>query len=237
MHGVLQALAPEVRVVNLTHGVPAQDIGIAAFFLARSRGYFPQGTVFVAVVDPGVGTSRRILAAFDGGQVLLAPDNGLLGPALGPEAEVRAVDVERFALPGASATFHGRDIFCPTAARLARGEVRFEDLGPRIEDFLRAALPAPARTGKVVRGEVLFADRFGNLITNVEPADLEGDPHRWSAQAAGQALDWVRTYGDARAGAASILVNSYGLLEIAVAAGSAQRTLGVGAGAAVEFER
>jgi S-adenosylmethionine hydrolase len=237
MHGVLARHAPAARVIDLTHGVPPQSVRIAAFFLARTRAFFPAGSIFVGVVDPGVGSARRIVAAQDGGQLLLAPDNGLLWPALGPSAVVRAVDVGRFVPQRASATFHGRDVFCPLAAELARGTVRFDELGDQVADCVRLESREPAREGRKLRGEVLFADRFCNLITNVESAHLEGEPRDWRARCAGRELALVRTYAEARAGAASLLENSYGLFEIAVPSGSAERLLGVRDGAAVEFER
>jgi S-adenosylmethionine hydrolase len=237
MHGVIAGISPGVRVIDLTHGVPAQDVRCAAFFLSRSRAYFPSGTIFVAVVDPGVGSSRRVLAAVDRGQLFLAPDNGLLGPVLGAGASARSLDVARFAARDLSATFHGRDVFAPVAARLGSRATRVEELGGAIEDFARLVLPQVARSQTRVRGEVLLADRFGNLITNVEPADLSGDPRDWRAKVGARSLDWVATYAQARAGSPAILVNSYGVLEIAVAGGSAQQALGAGSGTVVEFER
>ena len=237
MHGVIACHAPGARVIDLTHGVPPQAVGLAALFLARTRRHFPRGSIFVAVVDPGVGSQRRVLAAQDDGQCFLAPDNGLMAPALGPAARVRAVDVARHVPSPESRTFHGRDVFCPLAARLASGSLAFPDLGPLVGDAQPLELRAPTRQGARVRGEVLFVDHFGNLITNVEPAALEGLPGHWRAEFQGRRLPWVETYAEARAGEASILVNSYGLLEIAVPSASAARTLGCGVGAAVEFER
>jgi len=237
MHGVLAKAAPSVRVIDLGHGVPPQDLRTAAFFLAHSREHFPAGTVFVAVVDPGVGSQRRVLAACDAGQLLLAPDNGLLAPSLGPGAQLRAVDVQRLVGTPRSRSFHGRDVFCPLAARLASGALRFEDLGSTLEDPLRVEFARARRTPTRVQGEVLFADGFGNLITNVLPADLGPDPRRWRARIGARDLDWVDCYADAPDGRPSILVNSYGCLEVAVAGGSARETLGVGVGAVIEFER
>ncbi|HUR27299.1 MAG TPA: SAM-dependent chlorinase/fluorinase [Planctomycetota bacterium] len=237
MHGVLASLAPSVRVIDLTHGVPAQDVRLAARFLASSRTYFPRGSIFVAVVDPGVGSARAIVAACDEGRLYLAPDNGLVAPSVGTGASVRRVEHSRFALAKVSATFHGRDVFCPLAARLANGELRFEDVGPETKIFERVSFPAPVRTARGLRGVVEFADRFGNLITNVEPGELDGELRSWRAKVAGRSLEWVTTYAEAREGVPSLLVNSYGLLEIAVAGGSAERILCAGAGSVVEFER
>jgi S-adenosylmethionine hydrolase len=242
MHGVLLSRGV-TRVVDLTHGVPAQDVRTAAFHLAHSWRWFPAGTVHVAVVDPGVGSSRRILAALAGGHAFLAPDNGLLEAVLaaaGP-AEVFALDVPRFALEGASRTFHGRDVFSPAAAALAGGLSPAEAGAPagRLEGL---ALAAPVRSRgesgtETVAGEVLFTDRFGNLVTNV-PAALVGGPlERWRAHLGGRAVPLAGTYAEVPPGRPLALVDSFGFWEVAVRDGSAARELGLAAGAAVRFER
>jgi S-adenosylmethionine hydrolase len=237
IHGVLACAAPQLRVIDLSHGVAPQDLRGAAFFLAHSREHFPVGTIFVAVVDPGVGSARRVLAAWDRGQLFLAPDNGLLTPALDAGAVLRAVDVARHIGEPRSATFHGRDVFCPLAARLGSRDLRFEDLGPLIEDPARIEFARVLRDGPRLRGEVLLADHFGNLITNVRPADLDGEPSAWRVWLGARELAWAATYSQAIAGEPSILVNSYGCLEIAIAGGNAQERLGVGVGAVIDFER
>ena len=237
LHGVLAKSAASVRVIDLGHGVPPQDVLTAAFFLAHSRAYFPQGTLFVAIVDPGVGSQRRVLAAHDAGQLLLAPDNGLLAPSLGPGALLRAVDVVRHVGEPSSRTFHGRDVFCPLAARLASGGLRFEELGPPIDDAHRLEFARVHRADGRIEGLVLLADGFGNLITNVRPSDLGAEPRSWRARIGSHELAWTDCYAQAPAGRPSILVNSYGCLEVAIAGGSARESLGVGVGAVIEFER
>jgi S-adenosylmethionine hydrolase len=244
MKGVLHARFPAVRPIDLTHGVPPQDARTAAFFLAHSWRFFPRGSVHVAVVDPGVGSERAILVAEEAGHAFLAPDNGLLGPVLSAAARVRALDVERFALPAKSRTFHGRDVFAPAAAALAAG-LAPEAAGSPCPSWRRLELPAPEERPEGLAGEVLFADAFGNLITNLRPEPValgrslagRGAEPRAALEIAGRRLALVGTYAEARAGELVALVNSYGSLEVALRSGSAARALGVGAGAPVLLRR
>ncbi|QDU67272.1 Adenosyl-chloride synthase [Planctomycetes bacterium Pla86] len=235
MHGVLWTYAKRLRaVVDLTHEVPAQEVTIASFHLDAAFRWFPPGTVHVAVVDPGVGSGRAILAARIGEHFFLAPDNGLLARLLDGAAdrEVVAVDVERVGLATCSATFHGRDVFSPAAALLVDGQA-VSDLGRPVLDWSRAAAPSPERVSdkpESYRGEVVSVDRFGNLITNL-PGSLLGDEHReWELEIAGQCLPVAGTYADVARGQALALVDSYGLLEAAVRNGDAARALGAGRG-------
>lgn len=240
MHGVLHSRAPGITVVDLCHGVEPQDVNAAAYFLDHAWGYFPEGSVHVAVVDPGVGSDRRILVARFRGHSFLAPDNGLLGGVLGEGAEVHALDVDRFGLPARSRTFHGRDVFAPTAAALWGG-VSPAECGPRVEDWGRGELaPGPETTapGRVV-GRVLLVDRFGNLLTNVTPADLDsgGGETPWAVEIGGLGYPIRGTYGEAKPGEVVALVNSYGGFELARRDGSAADLLGVGVGTEVLFVR
>ena len=234
MKGVLARLAPAARAIDLTHAVEPQDVRHGAFLLAHSWRWFPEGTVHVAVVDPGVGSARRILVARHGGHAFLAPDNGLLGAVLDAGADVRALDVERFALPGAGRTFHGRDVFVPAAARLAAG-LDPAEAGQPAGEHLRLDLPRPRPDGAGVRGEILFADHFGNLVTSVRPQDLPGGPAGWAALAGGERLPVRGTYAEAAPGELLALVDSFDHCELAVRDGSAARRLGLAPGAAVVF--
>lgn len=237
MKGVVLSRAPAAKIVDLTHGVPAQDILVAAWHLARSREYFPAGTVHVAVVDPGVGSARRILVAHDRGQAFLAPDNGLLGPVLGGEAAVYALDVARFALPGASRTFHGRDVFAVAAAALAEG-LAPEETGAPAGEWRRAALPEPTRAEDgSFEVPILYADRFGNLVTTLCGEALEGGPSGWQVEAAGRVLPIAGTYADVLSGEPLALVGSAGTLEVSVREGDASRALGLAAGDRVIVRR
>ena len=239
--GVLKAVllshAPGAKIVDLSHGVPPQAVRVAAWFLARSCAYFPAGTVHVAVVDPGVGSSRRILAALDGDHAFLAPDNGLLAPALSENAVVVALDVERFALPSASRTFHGRDVFAPAAAALHLG-LDPRDAGEEVQDWQRLALSGAASlTGGGLAVEVLLVDRFGNLVTSYDPRALAGGPSAWTVEAAGRELGIFGTYADVPVGAALALVGSSGTLEVSVRDGDAARELCLGAGSVLTLRR
>ncbi len=237
MHGVILGRAPRARIVDLTHGVPPQAVDLAGFLLARSVQYFPAGSVHVAVVDPGVGTARRALVAEDRGQAFVAPDNGLLAPVLSRAARVYELDVERFALTARSRTFHGRDVFAPAAAAIAAGTApRAAGRGAPIEPLAR---PAPASRPGPDGGEarVVCADRFGNLVLDVEAADLGAEPGRWRLECAGATIPVRGTYAEAEPGALLALVNSFGTLEIAVRDGSAADRLGLARGDRVSLRR
>lgn len=176
MKGALLARCPGVQIVDITHGVPPQAIRIGALRLASAAPYFPVGTIHLAVVDPGVGGPRRAVAMESRSQLFLGPDNGVLSLAA-PLSSVgwRAVEVTNPAhrLARVSDTFHGRDLFAPAAAHLARGGA-LEDLGEPTDWIVELALPQPARDGDVIRGVVLDVDRFGNLVTNICAQDLAG---------------------------------------------------------------
>ena len=236
---ILEA-CPEASLVDLTHELPPYGVEAAAFWIDRSFAYFPPRTVHVCVVDPGVGTERRLLLVEACGQLFLAPDNGLLAGIASKEAAItRAVSgeaLEAMGLGAPSATFHGRDLFAPIAGRLAAGTVRPEVLGEAIHDW-RHLLPAdPVFEDSTIRGRILFSDHFGNLFSNLEiktPVNTE----EWSVHAAGRAFPWVRTYGDAPAGTLVALENSFGVIELSCVGDSASRRLGIGAGAPVELRR
>ncbi|HUE75960.1 MAG TPA: SAM-dependent chlorinase/fluorinase, partial [Chloroflexota bacterium] len=178
MKGVIARINPEATIVDLTHGVPPGDVRAGAFALLSAWRYFPSGCVFVAVVDPGVGTSRRALVASGESATFVGPDNGVLSWALADQAkdtvEVRVLSRSEYWLPAISSTFHGRDIFAPVAAHLTRG-VSPIDLGDPVADFARLPLPRPEqRDDGSLRGQVIVVDHFGNLITDIRPVDLAG---------------------------------------------------------------
>jgi S-adenosylmethionine hydrolase len=236
MKGVLLRACPGVVAVDLTHGVAPQAVLQAAWHLRCAWRYFPAGTVHVCVVDPGVGSSRRILAARDGGHAFLAPDNGLLGPVLSPDATVAALDVERFALPERSATFHGRDVLAPAAAAIAGG-LAPEEAGPEAGAWLRASLPGTREEPGGLATEVLYADRFGNLVTPLPAERLTGGAASWSVEVCGVEMPIRRTYTEARPGECLALIGSCGSLEVSVREGDAARRLGAGPGTAVRVRR
>ena len=238
MKGVLLSGAPGVRIVDLSHGVPPQSIRVGAWFLAHAYGFFPAGTVHVAVVDPGVGSSRKLVVALDRGHAFLAPDNGLLGPVLSPEARVFELDSERLAREGASATFHGRDILAPAAAAMASGTDPADCARAELVPESSVAFPKPrqVKAGQV-ECEVLLADRYGNLILSARPGDLGDARAGWIAEAAGRRIPLRRVYAEAAPGELLALVDSYGALEIAVREGNAAARLGLRPGDTVVFSR
>lgn len=241
LHAVIAGIAPSVRVVDLTHDVAPQDVVEAAFLLDAAAPWFPTGTVHVCVVDPGVGSERRILCARTPAATFLAPDNGLLTRVLerAPGARLNAVVERTYFLPEVSSTFHGRDVFAPVAARLALG-LDPAALGPEVHDPVRLSLPPerPLAPGSTA-GEVVHVDRYGNLVTN-----LRAGPHGSAVRAARVGGVEVagpvrRSYAeqDPRAGGGLLLITgSTGLLEVAVRDGSARARLGAGRGAPVEVE-
>jgi len=240
MKGVILDRCPQAILVDMSHGVPRHDVHTAAFMLAAAAPAFPKGTVHMAVVDPQVGSERRVLAAEAGGHRYLAPDNGLLtlvaqGQFLfGAGAfAARIVSVENRSLFRAevSSTFHGRDVFAPLAAALACGTA-IEDLGPEVEAIERFELPLPQPDGTATRGEVLYVDPFGNLVTNIAGKMLaESAPSAVQVRMGGAVIRGLsRAYSDVPAGALLAYVGSAGLLEIAVNRQSAAVRLGAGIG-------
>jgi hypothetical protein len=219
MKGVLASRAPGVPVVDIAHDVPPQDVEAGRLTLARYWRRFPEGTVHMAVVDPGVGSDRAALVVESLGRWLVGPDNGLLSPALlMPGARVARLPVP----DGASPTFHGRDVFAPAAAALASG-ADLEAIGEPFGDPIVRRTPEPRRLGPgTVEGEVITIDRFGNCVTNLMA------PRGGTVSVNGRELGPVRrTYVDAPRGEPAALTGSTGLVEIAVREGSAAAMLGL----------
>ena len=230
----------EAAIHDLSQDIERFDIFGAGYFLHSCARWWPAQTIFVAVVDPGVGTSRRILAAESGGRIFLAPDNGLLSWALDKERPTRVISVEneRYFLSPKSRTFHGRDVFAPVAAALATG-TEPAALGPTVPRMERLDVPRPVSAGDGLRGQVIYVDRFGNLTTNVTETDLRAFPRSdlcisiAEARLRGVAV----SYGAVSRGQAVAVVNSWGLLEIAVRDGSAITSLGARVGDPVSVGR
>ena len=239
MKGRILGRFPEARLVDLTHEILVHWPAEAGFWLSRAFDYFPPGTMHVAVVDPGVGTSRDILVVSAAGHLFTAPDNGLLAPIVArhSQAEIVRLRAEGLALlkiQHASATFHGRDIFAPVAAELASGRCRMHELGEPVQadSLVPAWVEEPLVESACVTGLVITIDHFGNLITNIEAPLIER--FRLPLVHAGHhAVPLLRTYGDTRPGQYLALVNSFGVVEIARAEQSAAEGLGLGRGAPV----
>lgn len=241
VHGVIHRIDPLATVIDVTHGVERGNVRAGALALLRAVQYLPPG-VCLAVVDPGVGTSRRAIAAETAWGHFVGPDNGLLAPAVamvGGATRVVSLDNEEFRLPRSGVTFDGRDIFAPAAAVLASGEATLGDLGADVDpdSLTPLLLPLVEHGDGVVDGEVLWIDRFGNAQTNIAPDDLAlvgarpGDT--LSARIGGQRLElpWADTYGPE--GSRVVHVDSYGLMAFAVSGGRADEILGISEGLSV----
>ena len=235
MRGAILSRLPTAQVVDLTHDIPAQWPPEAGFWVSRAYRYFPTGTVHLAIVDPGVGTERRILLAEVDGHAFMAPDNGLLANFLDAAEAPQAwhLDMERLFELGVgtpSNTFHGRDVFAPAAAMLAAGTVTPAQLGHKTGDWIPGWLEEPDVVPGRVTGSIVTIDSFGNLISNVDEA-LIRDFASPVASIAGHAFDMQTTYGRASPGDYLALINSFGVVEIARAEGNAAESLGLGRGA------
>ena len=234
MKGVILGRFPDARIVDLAHDIPAQWPPEAGFWVSRSFRWFPKGTVHVAIVDPGVGTERDILVAECEGHVFMAPDNGLLAQLLDKceSPRVGRLDVDRLALPPPSATFHGRDIFAPVAADLAAGRIRMDDVASPTQEWIPGWVDDPQPGDQKVSGIVITIDNFGNLISNIDATLIEGFAQP-VADIAGHEIPMLPTYGRARPGEYLALVNSFGVIEVARAEGSAAEGLGAARGAPI----
>jgi S-adenosylmethionine hydrolase len=233
------ATHPGATIVDLTHGVPPFSTEAAAFWVERSARYFPPGSVHVVVVDPGVGTERRILAIETGGHLFLGPDNGVLASLAGREgATVRAIEMSALhslGLGKASPTFHGRDVFAPLAGSLSSGQRSWEGLGSVCVDWVQPSWPTPERIGSTVRGRVIIVDSFGNCFSNIDEKSIVVSEVRRVAFG-GHSLAWVKTYGERPAGTGVALINAFGVLEAAWVEGNASKCLGLTPGSPVEVE-
>lgn len=224
LKGALLSVNPDARIVDLTHDIPPQDVREGARVLSAARPYFPAGTVFVAVVDPGVGTDRALLGVETDRHTFLAPDNGLLGflDRTGKIRRIVRITESRYFLKPVSRTFHGRDILAPVAGHLSRG-VDLGRFGPGIGRITVAEAIAPrVTTAGAVQGEVVSIDRFGNLITNI-PGELLSDRGGLRITVGRRVVRALsRSYADAKKGELLALVGSTGHLEISVNQGSAR---------------
>ena len=234
MKGVILDRFADAKIIDLAHDIPAQWPPEAGFWVSRSWRWFPEGTVHLAIVDPGVGTERDILIVEYGGQVFMAPDNGLLAPLLvdGSDARVYRLDVDKLDLPSPSATFHGRDIFAPVAADLAAGRLAVSDIATATRDWIPGWIEEPDVSPGKVAGIVITIDAFGNLITNIDATLVEGFAEP-VASIAGHQVPMLETYGLAQPGDYLALVNSFGVIEVARAEGSAADGLSCERGAPV----
>jgi S-adenosyl-L-methionine hydrolase (adenosine-forming) len=241
MKGVMLGICPDVTLVDITHDITPHDVLEGALQLAASFKYFPPGTIFLAVVDPGVGSSRRGIAAETGDYRFVGPDNGVLTAVLRETPPKRVVELteRRYARPTVSRTFEGRDRFAPAAAWLAKG-IQLSALGRTITNYHLLEVPQVEMSEAQLHGVVLLADRFGNLVTNIDRRTFEAFTRTQavSLSVAGHPIAGVvATYGDIRNGEVCALFGSTDHLEFAVNGGSAATALSVERGAAVDITR
>lgn len=241
MKGAILAITSEVNLVDVTHNIPPQDIEAAAYMLNQYWGDFPQGTIHLCVVDPGVGGERKPIAVAFDGRVYVGPDNGIMTPLVQKSHrwKARHLDNEGFYASNPSSTFHGRDIFAPVAGHLAAG-AEFDELGSKLLDIEMLDSQPVLMGSSSIQGRIIHVDRFGNLITNIRKQHLqwaELSLQECGFSAGGQIIaEYVRTYGEAGTDPV-FLFGSNGYLEIAVRNGSAARGLNLGRGTEVVLMR
>lgn len=248
VHGVIARIAPQARIIDITHGIRRGDVHGGAMALTRAVQFMPDG-VFLAVVDPGVGTGRRAIAARTPVGFFIGPDNGLLAPAVaivGGADLVVSLEDPRFQLPSTGATFHGRDVFGPAAAVLASGEAAIEDLGPvQPPDSIHPLLiPLAEPVGdNGIKATVLWVDSFGNVQFNIGPDDLRalgvdhGGDVSFSSGLTKHRITWGAAYGDVAEGEAVIHVDSHGQIALGVRGGRADENFSIDVGDSVVIGR
>lgn len=228
MKGVILCINPDANIVDISHSVPAADIGQGAFMLMATAKFFPSGTVHIAVVDPGVGTQRRAIAIFTesekyGVHYFIGPDNGLLIPAAGSIGELEVFELTNDALfrdaSGVSATFHGRDIFAPAGAHISKG-FEIEKAGKKINDYMTLDFGSCVKNDGIIEGRIIFIDSFGNIITNI-PSSMVDYKYGGMLEIWGEDVTFQSSYGLSEKGKPLALIGSHGYLEISVNLGSA----------------
>mgnify|MGYP002640437976 CR=1 FL=1 len=255
MKGVIATIHPDSKLIDLNHQIPHGDIRRAALTLWQSAAFFPKDSIFLVVVDPGVGTPRRAVITKHGGQLFIGPDNGVFSYVLPDTAAAWELANPEYALSTPGMTFHGRDLFSPAAAYAARG-IPPSDFGPAVPDLVR--LPAPlldSPAAGLLRGEILHADHFGNLLTSLGQfmritdhswqlspwfgtlPEQTIDPAQYQLKLPdGRTLPWAKTFGEIPAGTCAALIGSTGLIEIAANLQSAANLLNLHGGELISIE-
>lgn len=236
MKGVILGIAPEARIIDITHGISPHDVMEAALTIGESYGYFPGGSIHVVVVDPGVGSGRKPIVVEAGESLFIGPDNGVFSEVyrLNKERAVYHITASHYFLRSPGSTFHGRDVFAPVAAWLSRG-TKVENIGKPIEDYASLDIPAPYLKDDILHGEAIHIDRFGNVITNIMASDIKDGP--FAVNIKDGTLDIRDYYEEAGDGRPHALINSSGRLEIFVYKGNAAEILNIKRGEAVELKK
>jgi len=233
MKGVILGIFPKAQLVDLSHNIEPQNIPEASYILLSAVKFFPPGTVHLAVVDPGVGSARRAIIVESKKQFLVGPDNGIFTDFITAESKIYELTEQKFFLNKISQTFHGRDIFAPVSAHLAKG-VSPEELGTPIQDPVLSARPQPKMIEGKIQGEVIYIDRFGNLITNIPEAMI---PKRPIIRIMGkEIIGLAKNYAEQAPRTLIAIIGSAGFLEISLTQGNASEKLKAGIGQALELE-
>ncbi|MHB1457849.1 MAG: SAM hydrolase/SAM-dependent halogenase family protein [Armatimonadota bacterium] len=240
MKGVIRNVGSTAEIIDITHGINAGDIKSAAIALAMSYRYYPEGTIFLVVIDPLVGTERRPIAVTMGAKTIVCPDNGIISVVLSEYPEWHAVHLDRseFFLPKISSTFHGRDIFAPIAAHLSMG-IPVSDLGSPIDDVKTTHIPEATTGDRHIQGEVIYIDGFGNLITNISEEIVTQWAHDSKFSnfkihtGSVEIIGINNTFSEVSKGKPLTVFGSFGMLEVAVNGGSASALAGSSIGAKV----
>jgi S-adenosyl-L-methionine hydrolase (adenosine-forming) len=241
MKGVIAGIAPDAHVIDITHGIPPQSVVAGAMALQQSWRFFPKSTVFLVVVDPGVGSTRKAIAIETrAGARFVGPDNGVISLAASDAGISRIVELRevKYRLRSVSSTFHGRDIFAPAAAWLSMG-TPLTALGPQVKDITHLSIPSATRRADSIKGEVIYIDGFGNLVTNIPRAMLDDLAASFRATPllvrieTGATMEIFQAYADAPTGAPLAILGSFEFLEIAIRDGSAASLLRLSEGAPV----
>ena len=233
MKGVISGISPEATVVDLSHKVPAQDILSASLLLDSAYRFFPEGSIHVVVVDPGVGSKRRGLVVKSNERFFVGPDNGVLTPIF-ENAQIHSIENPELLLPRISFTFHGRDVFAPAAAHLALGRT-VDEFGPAIQDPVQYVLPLSKVSPDGIEGVVLYIDRFGNLITNFESSLVYSLETERVVAVLEDGSKWPlkRTYSDVSTGQRCAVIGGFDRLELSIYLGSAENKSGAKVGSLV----
>lgn len=232
MKAVILSINPDVNFIDITHEIEPQNITSAAFVLSACYAEFAAGTIFVCVVDPGVGSSRRAIAAASNGHIFVGPDNGLFSLVLGAETKIVSIENDRYFRKPVSPTFHGRDIFAPVAAHLSAG-ADFDDVGPLINDPITLSNIRSCRTSEsVIEGSVIHIDRFGNIVTNITAVEVGPE---FKLEIAGRSITDVRRfYAGSPVGEPFVIAGSAGFIEVSINGGSAANELNMKMGSPVK---
>jgi len=236
MKGVILSINPSARIIDIAHDIPSGDIHTGAFVLSRSYSYFPENTIHVVVIDPGVGTKRRALCVHAGAQYFVGPDNGVLKWIFkdNPDAKVVELTQQNYFLSTISHTFHGRDIFAPVAAYLSSG-IAIGNFGHAVQDYVKGTWPKYIVSAKKISGEIIHVDRFGNLISNIAAKDFKLHEFEY-IKLPGHSINKINnSYDRMPVNQAAAIIGSHGFVEIAVKNNSAAQMLNYSKGTTIEL--